>query len=73
MLLTGISLMWHNAWLPATPLINWGIMAAVLKNMEEKWLKNLYGKEYEDYCKRVNRCVPWKPIDREIQANENEE
>ncbi len=23
-------------------------------------LYNLYGKEYDDYCKRVNRCIPWK-------------
>ena len=66
MLITGISLMWHNAWLPITLFINWGIMTAVLKNTEEKWLKNLYGKEYEDYCKHVNRCVPWKHMDREI-------
>lgn len=73
MLLTGISLMYHNAWLLATPLINWGIMTAVLKNTEEKWLKNLYGKEYEDYCKRMNRCVPWKYIDREIQSDKREE
>lgn len=62
MLITGISLMWHNAWLPITLFINWGLMTAVLKNTEEKWLKNLYGKEYEDYCKHVNRCVPWKRI-----------
>jgi protein-S-isoprenylcysteine O-methyltransferase Ste14 len=44
MLIAGISLMWHNVWLLATPLINWGIMTVVLKNTE-------------DYCKRVNCCV----------------
>jgi len=27
-------------------------------NTEEKWLKDLYGKEYIDYCKEVNRCIP---------------
>ena len=26
---------------------------------EEKWLRDLYGKQYEDYCNRVNRCIPW--------------
>ena len=30
--------------------------------MEEKWLRDMYGKEYEDYCKRVNRCWPWLPV-----------
>lgn len=25
----------------------------------KKWLKNLYGREYEEYCRRVNRCIPW--------------
>ena len=60
-LIFGISLMWHNAWLLILPLINWGIMTAVLKNTEEKWLLNLYGEEYAAYKKRVNRCIPWKP------------
>lgn len=22
-------------------------------------LRDLYGKEYEEYCERVNRCIPW--------------
>ena len=60
MLITGISLMWHNIWLIPVIFINWGIMTVVLKTTEEKWLRTLYGQEYEDYCKRVNRCIPWK-------------
>ena len=31
----------------------------VLVVTEEKWLRDLYGKQYEDYCNRVNRCIPW--------------
>ena len=31
----------------------------VLVVTEEKWLRDLYGKQYEDYCNRVNRCSPW--------------
>ena len=61
MAFAGISLQWHNIWLLAAPLINWVIMTAVLKNTEEKWLKNLYGKEYENYCMSVNRCWLWFP------------
>lgn len=55
----GISLFWHNLWLLAVPPLNWCIMTAVLKNTEEKWLLELYGKEYEDYMRRVNRCIPF--------------
>ena len=36
-------------------------MTILMKATEEKWLRELYGKEYEDYCKRVNRCWPWFP------------
>lgn len=38
----------------------WIFMTVLMKCTEEKWLKNLYGREYEEYCKRVNRCIPWR-------------
>ena len=65
MLLSGISLMWHNAALLTIIPINWGIMTIALKSTEEKWLLNLYGQEYRDYCKRVNRCLPMIPKKRQ--------
>ena len=37
----------------------WIFMTVLMKYTEEKWLKNLFGREYEDYCRRVNRCIPW--------------
>lgn len=60
-LITGISLMWHNVWLLLLIPVNWGIMTIVLKRTEEKWLLEVYGQEYRDYCRRVNRCLPWFP------------
>lgn len=42
----------------------WIFMALLMKCTEEKWLKNLYGREYEEYCRRVNRCIPWLPGSR---------
>ena len=63
-LIAGISLMWHNAWLLIIPVINWMIMSIVLINTEEKWLLDLYGTEYEKYKKQVNRCIPWIPKKR---------
>lgn len=59
-IITGISLMWANAWILITPVINWMIMTVALKNTEEKWLLDLYGEEYATYLKQVNRCLPWK-------------
>ncbi len=61
MLITGTTLMWHNAWTLILPVVDWAIMTIVLINTEEKWLLGLYGKEYEEYKKRVNRCIPWFP------------
>lgn len=41
------------------PFLYWLFLTALMKATEEKWLRDLYGKEYEDYCRRVNRCWPW--------------
>ncbi len=57
--LSGIILMWHNAWMLILPFLDWAIITIVLNNTEEKWLLDLYGQEYADYKKRVNRCIPW--------------
>ena len=61
MLFAGIGLQWHNVWVLLTIPVNWAIMTIVLKRTEEKWLLKLYGQEYADYMKRVNRCIPWPP------------
>lgn len=42
------------------PFGYWGFMTVLMKNTEEKWLRDLYGKEYVEYWKKVNRCIPWK-------------
>ena len=58
--LSGGLLMWHNVWLLMFPVIDWMIMTVALINTEEKWLLDLYGDEYAEYKKHVNRCIPWK-------------
>lgn len=60
-IMIGISFMWHNYWMLPIILIDWVIFTIVLKNTEEKWLLDVYGKDYEEYKKRVNRCIPWIP------------
>jgi len=57
--LTGILLLFNNLWLLVLPVIFWLWMTVILKMTEEKWLLDLYGQEYVEYCKRVNRCIPW--------------
>lgn len=57
---TGALLLANNLWLLVLPVVYWGFMTVLMKNTEEKWLKGLYGEEYVEYCKRVNRCIPWK-------------
>lgn len=58
---TGVIMIIGNAWFFVLPLIYWIFMTVLMKATEEKWLRKLYGREYDDYCKRVNRCWPWLP------------
>ncbi len=60
---TGALLIAGNLWLLVLPFLYWGFMTVLMKNTEEKWLRDLYGEEYIEYCKRVNRCIPWKRRD----------
>ena len=58
---TGAVLIAHNALLFVLPVLFYIEMTVVLIHTEEKWLADLYGQEYANYCKRVNRCIPWFP------------
>lgn len=55
----GAILIENNIVLFSVPVICWAYMTVFLKKTEEQWLLNLHGQEYLDYCKRVNRCIPW--------------
>ena len=57
---TGFLLIYGNLVLLVLPIIYWGFMTVLMKLTEEKWLEDLYGKEYIQYRQRVNRCIPWK-------------
>ncbi|MDO5538845.1 MAG: isoprenylcysteine carboxylmethyltransferase family protein [Eubacteriales bacterium] len=58
---TGALLISGNLFFYPLFLFYWFFMAVLMKCTEEKWLKKLYGREYEEYCRRVNRCIPWFP------------
>lgn len=58
---TGAICIANNLILFFIPVICWIYMTVLLKLTEEKWLTDLYGREYTEYCKNVNRCIPWFP------------
>ena len=58
---TGAVCISNNLILFLIPVICWIYMTIMLKLTEERWLANLYGQGYMDYCKNVNRCIPWFP------------
>ena len=60
-LCTGVLLIVGNAYFMILPLLYWALMTVLLKRTEERWLLDRFGKEYEDYCSRVNRCIPGIP------------
>ena len=50
----------HNVWLLLLIPIQWVILTVVIRNTEEKWLYELHGEAYKEYCERVNRWFPLK-------------
>ena len=61
--LTGISLFFYNLWFLLYPFLFWLDITLMMKYTEEKWLLGYFGEEYRDYCRRVNRCIPWHERD----------
>ena len=58
LMISGITLMWGNAFMLILPLVNRLIMTVILINTEEKWLSDLYGDEYNEYKRKVKRFIP---------------
>ena len=55
---TGLLLFTANYILLILPFVFWAFLTILMKNTEEKWLKNEFGEEYEIYLKQVNRVIP---------------
>ena len=62
--LCGIGSILHlnNVWLLLLIPIQWVILTIVIRITDEKWLYELHGEAYMDYCARVNRWFPLKKI-----------
>lgn len=58
---TGALLWAGDLWLLGLPAVFWLFLTVLMKHTEEKWLLERFGQAYADYCRRVNRCIPWFP------------
>ena len=58
---TGAILAHGNLWLLVLPPLFWAFLTVLMRATEERWLLELHGPKYEEYCRRVNRCIPWFP------------
>ena len=56
---TGILVTAHNVYLLIFPIIFYIFLTVLMKQTEEKWLLEKFGTEYVEYCKHVNRVIPW--------------
>ena len=56
---TGVLITAHNVFLLIFPLVSYIFLTILMKQTEEKWLLEKFGTEYAEYCKHVNRVIPW--------------
>lgn len=57
----GVLVIENNLWLLLLAPLFFGIMTVMMIYSEERWLLDLYGSKYLDYCRHTNRCIPWPP------------
>ena len=56
---TGALCITGNLLFPPLFFVFRALMTVMMKKTEEKWLLDRFGKQYSDYCKHVNRAIPW--------------
>ncbi len=56
---TGILVTAHNVYLLIFPVVFYVFLTVLMKQTEEKWLLDKFGADYIEYCKHVNRVIPW--------------
>ena len=56
---TGILVTAHNVYLLIIPVVLYIFLTVLMKRTEEKWLLDKFGSDYTEYCKHVNRVIPW--------------
>ena len=56
----GLILISNNYYLLILPILYYLFLTVLMILTEEKWLKEVFGSEYEEYKKKVNRIIPIK-------------
>lgn len=56
----GLILIANNYFLLILPVLYYLFLTVLMILTEEKWLKEVFGSEYEEYKKKVNRIIPIK-------------
>jgi protein-S-isoprenylcysteine O-methyltransferase Ste14 len=56
---SGLIFISQNLFLFFLPVLYWIILTIGMIKTEEKWLKEKFGAEYEEYSKKVNRFIPF--------------
>ncbi|MDD7510890.1 MAG: isoprenylcysteine carboxylmethyltransferase family protein [Peptostreptococcaceae bacterium] len=59
LIFTGSLIMTYNVYLFMLQLVFYFSLTILLKMTEEKWLLEKFGVDYQQYCKKVNRVIPW--------------
>jgi len=73
-LIFGIIMMTGNPWLMASLTILYYFYMVNRVKREEEILSDLFGKAYEDYCRKVNRYIPsFRRFDRALLWSFNKE
>ena len=55
----GLQMRTYNLFVVIVTIIIYISLDSLVKNTEEKWCLEKFGKQYEEYCKKVNRLIPW--------------
>ena len=58
----GLIFIFQNLYLLILVVIFWVILSLSMANTEEKWLNEKFGNEYEEYCRNVNRFIPFRKL-----------
>ena len=59
--LLGIQMLTYNIFVFIISIIIYIFLSILIIKTEEKWCLEKFGKKYEEYCKQVNRIIPWFP------------
>lgn len=59
LIFTGVLITAHNLYLLVLPIVFYVSLIVLMKQTEEKWLSEKFGDSYIEYCRKVNRIIPW--------------